>query len=75
MRRLKNILKFIYLLDRDSILLNIFHDAILCYAITINDIDNENDKGDVYSRLYLSKVKYSNIKDWVIYVIQSINPP
>ena len=71
---IKNILKFIYLLDRDSMLLNSFHAAILYYTITINDIDNENGKRDVYSRLYLSKFKYSNIKDCFIYVIQSINP-
>ena len=48
-------------------LLNGFHGEILYYAITINNIDNENDKRDVYSRLYLSKFKCSNIKDWVIY--------
>ena len=71
---LKNILKFIYLLDRDPLLLNSFHAAILYYTITINDVDNENGKRDVYSRLYLSKFECSNIKDCVIYVIQSINP-
>ena len=71
---LKNILKFIYLLDRDSMLLNSFHAAILYYTITINDIDNENEKRDIYSKLYLSKFKCSNIKECVIYVIESINP-
>ena len=55
-------------------LLNSFHAAILYYTITINDVDNENGKRDVYSRLYLSKFKYSNIKDCFIYIIQSINP-
>ena len=62
------------MLDRDPLLLNSFHAAILYYTITINDVDNENGKRDVYSRLYLSKFECSNIKDCAIYVIQSINP-
>ena len=71
---MKNILKFIYLLDKDSLLLNSFHAAILYYTITINDNDNEDGQKNVYSNLYLSKFQCSNIKDCVIYIIESINP-
>ena len=64
---LKNILKFIYLLDTDSMLLNSFFAAILYYVVVIDRNDN------TYSKLYLSKFKDSNIKECVIYVIQSLN--
>ena len=65
---LKNILKFIYLLDKDPLLLNSFFASILYYGVAIS----RNDK--MYSQLYLVKFEGSNIKDWVIYLIQSINP-
>ena len=64
---LKNILKFIYLLDTDSMLLNSFFAAILYYVVVIDRNDN------TYSKLYLSKFKDSNLKECVIYVIQSLN--
>ena len=64
---LNNILKFIYLLDTDSMLLNCFFAAILYYVVVIDRNDNN------YSKLYLSKLKDSNLKVCIIYVIQPIN--
>lgn len=64
---LKNILKFIYLLDTDPMLLNSFFAAILYYVVAINRNDN------TYSKLYFSKFKDSSIKDCVVYVIESLN--
>ena len=65
---LKNILKFICLLDRDSLLLNSFFGAILYYAITLSESDKE------YVNLFFINFKITDIKACVIYLIQSSNP-
>ena len=48
-------------------LLNSFFAAILYNVVVIDRNDN------TYSKLYLSKFKVSNLKECVIYVIQSLN--
>ena len=48
---LKNILKFIYLLEKEPLLLNYFYASMLYFAITINKNDNK------YSRIYLVKLQ------------------
>ena len=61
-------LKCIYLLDKDSSLLNGFYCAILFHASALCQIDMR------YAPLYKIKFNADNIKDTVIYLIQSINP-
>ena len=65
---LNTMLKCIYLLDEDSSLLNGFYCAILFHASTLCQIDMK------YAPLYSIKFNADNIKDTVIYLIQSINP-
>ena len=65
---LNTMLKCIYLLDEDSSLLNGFYCAILFHASTLCQIDMK------YAPLYIIKFNADNIKDTVIYLIQSINP-
>ena len=65
---LNTMLKCIYLLDEDSSLLNGFYCAILFHASALCQIDMR------YAPLYKLKFNADNIKDTVIYLIQSINP-
>ena len=64
---LNTMLKCIYLLDEDSSLLNGFYCAILFHASALCQIDMK------YAPLYTIKFNADNIKDTVIYLIQSIN--
>lgn len=65
---LNNFLQFICLLDKDPILINSFFGAILYYATTLS----ENDKN--YVNLFYVGFENKDIKDCVIYLIQSTNP-
>ena len=65
---IKNVLKFIYLLDTDPMILNCFFAAILYYTI---DIVQQSKN---YENLYLSKFKDDDMEGNIIYVIKSLNP-
>ena len=65
---LNTMLKCIYLLDEDSSLMIGFYCAILFHASALCQIDMK------YAPLYTIKFNADNIKDTVIYLIQSINP-
>lgn len=63
---LKNILAFIYLLDKEPLLLNCFFACVLYYAFDISKSDKR------YSNFY-EKLKPSEVDKCVLYFINSIN--
>ena len=61
----KNFLKFICLLDKNTFLLYSFYGAIYTMPFALS----ENDK--TYERLYQDNFKTLNVKNFIIYLIQS----